>query len=90
MHILHFATALLSSSLLERLSASITLDNPGTTVLGLTLLHIACRPLDDTYMQIFFEKAYQSIHNVRMLSTSWMPLKTLPYEESHSDGLISH
>ena len=89
-HILHFATALLSPSLLVSVSASIALNNAGTTALGHTLLHVACLPLDDTYIQIFSEKIYQSIHSVRTLSTSWIPLKTLPHEQSHKNGLISH
>ena len=89
-HILHFATSLLSPSLLERVSASITLNNAGTTTLGHTLLHIASLPIDDTYMQIFSEKVYQSVHNVRTLCASWIPLRTLPHEQSQKDGLISH
>ena len=89
-HILHFATALLSPSLLVSVSASIALNNAGTTALGHTLLHVACLPLDDTYIQIFSERVYQSIHNVRTFSPSWIPLKTLPHEQSHKNGLISH
>ena len=41
-HILHIATAQLSLSVLARFSASITLNNAGTTALGHTLLHVAC------------------------------------------------
>ena len=89
-HILHFATVLLSPSLLVRVLASTTLDNTGTTSLGHTLLHVACLPLDNTYIQISSEKVYQSIHNVRTLSPSWIPLKTLPHEQSYKGGLISH
>ena len=90
MHILHFVTTLLSPSLLERISASIILNNAGTTALGQTLLHIACLPLDDTYIQIFSKKVYQLIHTVRTLSMSWIPLRTLTSEQSHKNGLISH
>lgn len=79
-HILHFATALLSLSRLERASALMTLSNTGTTALGHTSLHIVCLPLDDTYIQIFSKKVSRSIHNVRTLSISWIPLKTLPHE----------
>ena len=89
-HILHFATTSLSHSLLERVSASIRLNNAGTTTLGHTLLHIASLTLDDTYMQIFSEKVYQSVHKVRTLCASWIPLRTLPHAQSQKDGLISH
>ena len=88
-HILHFATALLSPSLLVRVSASKSLKNAGKTALGHTLLHVACLPLDDTYIQISSEKVYQSIHNVCTLSPSWLPLKTLRHEQSRKGGLIS-
>lgn len=87
-HILHFATALLSLALLRKVTASIPLGNAGTTALGLTLLHVACMPFDDTHIQIYSEKVHQSIHNVRTLSTSWMPLELLPHEQNRKDGLI--
>ena len=87
-HILHFVTALLSFALLERVAASIPLSNAGTTALGHTLLHVACMPSDDTYIQIYSEKVYQSIHNVRTLSTSWIPLELLPHEQNRKDGLV--
>lgn len=55
-HILHFSVAVLSTELFER----VVRDHPrdfekaaGSTTLGHNLLHIACLPLDDPYINVF-------------------------------------
>lgn len=86
-HVLHFTAALTSLALLEKVAALIPLGNAGATSLGHTLLHIACMPLDDTYIQFYSEKVHQSIHNVRTFSVAWTPLELLPHKQTRKNGL---
>lgn len=46
-HILRFAAARLSLSLLKAVAEIMSLDGAGVTALGHNLLHVACLPLDD-------------------------------------------
>jgi hypothetical protein len=70
-HILHFATARLEVPFLQHL-----INNPNTpTALGHTLLHISTLPLTDAHINIFSQKVFHSIHNVRTLDTKrWLPI----------------
>lgn len=67
-HILHFAVARLSLSLLEVIVQAVSLAEAGTTALGHTLLHIACLPLDERFIQMHSEAVYKSVHETRNLS----------------------
>ena len=67
-HILHFAVARLDCELLRCVSAAVPLGAAGATALGHTLLHIACLPLNERYIQMHSKEIYESIHEVRSLS----------------------
>lgn len=67
-HILHFAVARLSLSLLEVIVQAVSLAEAGTTALGHTSLHIACLPLDERFIQMHSEAVYKSVHETRNLS----------------------
>lgn len=76
-HVLHFATARLDVSLLQHIiNNPITrLEAAGTTALGHTLLHISTLPLTDAHINIFSQKIFHSIHDVRTLDTKrWLPI----------------
>lgn len=67
-HLLHFAVATLSVPLLETIAVDVALSNAGVTALGHTLLHIACLPPDERYIQLHSKAIYSSIHETRNLS----------------------
>lgn len=67
-HLLHFAAAILSIPLLRKLTTSVSLHNAKSTAVGHTLLHIACLPLDQNYIQRYSSKCWASIHEVRSFS----------------------
>ncbi|KAI4182812.1 MAG: hypothetical protein LQ348_004798 [Seirophora lacunosa] len=67
-HLLHFAVATLSLPLIETISAHVPTSHAGKTALGHTLLHVACMPLDERYIQMHSEAVYRSIHETRNLS----------------------
>jgi len=67
-HILHFSAAILSIRLLRKLATSVPLHNARSTALGHTLLHIACLPQDQNYIQRYSSKCWHSIHEVRSFS----------------------
>ena len=66
--ILHFAVARLNLRLLQTVAADVPLFKAGITALGHTLLHIACLPLDESWVQIHSEPIYRSCHETRNLS----------------------
>ncbi|KAH9478513.1 hypothetical protein JR316_0008968 [Psilocybe cubensis] len=76
-HVLHFAAALLDISLLQRLCrhTATPLSSAGCTALGHTLLHVASLPLTDLHVNIFSQKVFESVHDVRTLDTKiWVPM----------------
>ena len=66
--ILHFAVARLDLHLLKRIAVDVPLSNAGRTALGHTLLHIACLPLDESWVQTHSEPIFKSCHETRNLS----------------------
>lgn len=68
-HIIHLATALLSVSDLNRILhlplTDFTLSKIMPTAAGHTLLHIACSPLNMTYVNIFSKRIYFSAREFR-------------------------
>ena len=91
-HVLHFATARLDVSLLQHLTSNpnTPLEAAGTTALGHTLLHISTLPLKDTHINIFSQKIFQSIHDVRTLDTKhWFPIEFGLREPNRCHILIS-
>lgn len=75
LHVLHFATATLSTDLLKLVAETTPLSCVKASALGHTLLHVACLPLSDTHVQLFSEKVYRSVHDVRTLDAGWKRLK---------------
>ena len=67
-HILHFAVARLDPELLRCVSGAFPLASAGVTALGHTLLHIACLPLNEQYVEMHSQAIYDSIHEMRSLS----------------------
>ncbi|KAA8894559.1 hypothetical protein FN846DRAFT_1025005 [Sphaerosporella brunnea] len=70
-HILHLAAANLSTEQLAAIEKKTPLNTAATTALGHTLLHIACLPYDVNYVNVWSEKIYRSIHDLRSLSQHW-------------------
>ncbi|KAK4622526.1 hypothetical protein CLAFUR0_06569 [Fulvia fulva] len=68
---LHFAAAALDTTLLIAMLEYINLSQITPTALGHTLLHLACLPLDDTFVNVFSQAIANSIHHVRTPSTDW-------------------
>jgi hypothetical protein len=67
-HTIHIVVELQSLPVLERvLAQGFELFKAGPTVLGHTLLHIACLPLDITQINVFEESIYGSAHEFRSL-----------------------
>ncbi|KAK7025216.1 ANK-REP-region domain-containing protein [Favolaschia claudopus] len=63
----------------------------GVTVHGHTILHVACMPRDETQLNVFAPRVYQSIRFVNSLDPEWKPTKlyaTCPYQ-SHSTAQIT-
>ncbi|KAF7342023.1 ANK-REP-REGION domain-containing protein [Mycena venus] len=76
-HLVHFAAAHLSASLLRQLIQQLptALRDAGTTSRGHTLLHVACMPRDETYINVFAPSVYQSVRFVSALDPAWKPIK---------------
>ena len=74
-HILHFAVARLSISILEAIVDDVPIDSAGTSALGHTLLHVACMPLDERFINMCSKAIYDSIHETRDLSEMCAELK---------------
>lgn len=66
--ILHFAVARLDLTLLETVAADLKLEKARETALGHSLLHIACLPLDESWIQMHSEPIFKSCHETRNLS----------------------
>ncbi len=75
-HPLHLASAHLSVSLLENVSAKIPLETAGSTALGFTLLHIVCLPLTTAELELTSPLIATSITRLRSLSTKYLPTDT--------------
>jgi hypothetical protein len=67
-HLLHFAVARLSLSLVQRVVECCPLENAPVTALGHTLLHVACMPLTRWHIQEYSQKVFESIHELRDIS----------------------
>jgi ankyrin repeat protein len=83
-HILHFAAAYHDLALLKKLHSRIPLEKAGTTFQGQSLLHVACLPLDTSNTNVYSEKIYKSIHDLRSPNIIFIdtPLKFRQYEGS--------
>jgi ankyrin repeat protein len=91
-HVLHFATARLDLPLLQRLisNPNTALEAAGKTALGHTLLHVSTLPLTDQHINIFSEKIFRSIHEVRTLDTKrWLPIDFSMRNPHHTSIFIS-
>ena len=92
-HVLHFATARLDVPLLQHLlnNPNTPLEAAGTTALGHTLLHISTLPLTDAHINIFSQKIFQSIHDVRTLDTKdWGPINFTLYNPARRSIFTCH
>ena len=67
---LHLAVARLDLHLLRTVAADLPLPQAGPTALGHTLLHIACLPLDQSWVQMHSEPIFKSCRETRNLSES--------------------
>jgi len=85
-HFLHFLVARHIPSLLSNMTKYIPLHTAGATELGHTLLHVACLPLDDKHIQVFAQKCYDSIHEVRSQTCSWRPQWLSPVRPAYLRG----
>ena len=75
-HPLHLASAHLSVSLLENVSAKIPLETAGSTALGSTLLHIVCLPLATAELELTSPLIATSITRLCSLSIKYLPTDT--------------
>ncbi|KAF4617025.1 hypothetical protein G7Y89_g15124 [Cudoniella acicularis] len=71
-HFLHFATARLDVRILRRVMGNISLSSAGVTALGHALLHVACLPENEHYIQKHSKKIFESINEVRDLVPAHM------------------
>lgn len=66
--ILHFAVAKLDLEMLKTIAADIPLSDAGRTSLGHSILHIACLPLDESWVQMHSAPIFTSCRETRNLS----------------------
>ncbi|KAL8847372.1 MAG: hypothetical protein Q9221_007583 [Calogaya cf. arnoldii] len=66
--LLHFAVARLNLPLLQAIAADVPLDSAGRTALGHSILHIACLPLDESWVQMHSRPVFTSCRKTRNLS----------------------
>ncbi|KAI4181543.1 MAG: hypothetical protein LQ346_006747 [Caloplaca aetnensis] len=66
--LLHFAVARLDLQALKTIAADVPLSSAGRTALGHSLLHVACLPLDESWVQMHSEPIFKSCRETRNLS----------------------
>jgi hypothetical protein len=76
-HLLHFATATVDLDVLWHVATVLgsprLVNSTPVTTLGHSLLHVACLPLNDSYVNLHSLPVYKSIHEFRTLDTDWVP-----------------
>jgi len=76
-HVLHFATATLDLDIIwhvaDILGSPRLVNSAPLTALGHSLLHVACLPHDDSFVNLHSLPIYESIHEFRALDTNWIP-----------------
>ncbi|KAL8995731.1 MAG: hypothetical protein Q9169_004589 [Polycauliona sp. 2 TL-2023] len=66
--LVHFAVARLDMSILKTVTTDVSLSVAGRTALGHNLLHIACLPLDESWVQMHSLPIFTSCRETRNLS----------------------
>ncbi|KAL8755805.1 MAG: hypothetical protein Q9184_004690 [Pyrenodesmia sp. 2 TL-2023] len=66
--LLHFAVAKLDLQMLKTIAADVPLSEAGRTALGHSILHTACLPLDETWVQMHSLPIFTSCRETRNLS----------------------
>ncbi|KAL8904124.1 MAG: hypothetical protein Q9207_003475 [Kuettlingeria erythrocarpa] len=66
--LLHFAAARLDLHALRTIAADVPLSAAGRTALGHSILHAACLPLDESWVQMHSEPIFNSCRETRNLS----------------------
>lgn len=69
LHFLHFVAARQSIRFLSLAMQHVSLSSAGLTALGQSMLHIACLPLMPESVNIYSEKSFISVHDVRDVNT---------------------